>query len=784
MSNSASHRASRDLDREKASLLRSLPLKSEIFLPTSRIPLEEQISGLKRVKRLYESDLEKVHQPKLRELRNGLTGKKRCFLIGNGPSLNKTDLNLLKGEVTFAVNGFFLKSEDLNWTPTFYVVEDHLVAEDRAKQIQQFKGPIKFFPAYLAYCLPGQEDTIFYNHRPRKSFPNGFDFSLQADEVTFTGCTVIYSAMQLAAYLGFEEIYLIGVDADYEIPKNTKISHEYGTSVLDMKTDDPNHFHPDYFGKGFRWHDPQLNKMLQAYEEAYKVCKSVGIQIMNATVGGKLEVFPRVDFNALFTETQKNRTKLPRLLLVDFTRFGQSTATGELKQKYFSSWDDSNILHLYGEGGVDFGHSRGSSDDGKRYDLRSTIEQAKQFGPDIILYRPVADHRALHHLAMTLISGFEVPYVIWMMDDWPARQFSQDPALGAASDGHLKILCQNANACLAISEPMAGAFGARYGANFEVFHNGIIPDDWSGKAEGKGSRSPVKIRYSGALASDMVLRSMKEIADAVKELSKTFDLKFEIRCQSHWLEIARKEFGLCPEIEIETANLSVEDYRQWLKNADVLVVCNNFDKNSFEYIKYSFANKIPEYLASGQAVLAYGPKGASSMDFLSRCPGVTYVGTQDGDAIKGALEMLITDAKTRNKLARRSQKFAFQNLNFNQMKNSFEELMITKSLEPSKKLAYTPSSPNSTKRFYAAYLNMKKKKPYSSLLSSIRRYVLGWKGFVGIISPLLMISGVFLFNTASGLGLKILASGFIFTSQIALFGLIAHLAAHMENTKY
>ena len=33
-----------------------------------------------------------------------------------------------------------------------------------------------------------------------------------------------------------------------------------------MPSDDPNHFHPDYFGKGFRWHDPQVNKMIEAYQ--------------------------------------------------------------------------------------------------------------------------------------------------------------------------------------------------------------------------------------------------------------------------------------------------------------------------------------------------------------------------------------------------------------------------------------------------------------------------------------------------------------------------------------
>ena len=460
---------------EKAALIKSLPVRSDIFLPTSKIPLDKQISGLKVVKRLYDQDLKDIYGPQMRGLKNGLKNRKRCFLIGNGPSLNNTDLSLLKDEITFAVNGFFLKAKDLDWTPTFYVVEDHLVAEDRAEALQQFKGPIKFFPAYLGYCIQPADDVIFYNHRPRKSYPDGFDFSLKADEITYTGCTVIFSAMQLAAYLGFEEIYLIGVDASYELPKDVEISEDYGTSILDMQTDDPNHFHPDYFGKGFRWHDPQVSKMLDAYQEARKVCEPKGIEIINATIGGKLDVFKRANYKSLFSESQSENQSLPKILVMDFTRFGQGTATGEIKTKFFSSWNPSEICHIYGEGGENFGISHGNTAaNNKRLGYNSVLEHVREFKPDIILYRPVADHAPLHDLAMKIISELKLPYIIWMMDDWPSRQLEHNPVLGRRMHSDLQRLCQSANACFAISEAMAGAFGARYGAKFDVFHNGIL----------------------------------------------------------------------------------------------------------------------------------------------------------------------------------------------------------------------------------------------------------------------------------------------------------------------
>lgn len=303
------------LENEYHKIVSKLPTRAPIYLPTDKIDLEAKLEGIKNVRDIYSERFEKIYSPKIKKLREKYKGQKRCFIIGNGPSLNDTDLSLLKDEVTFAVNGFFLKADELNWTPTFYVVEDHLVAEDRKNEINKLKGSIKLFPVYLAYCLNEAKDTIFYNHRGRISYPHGFDFSTDASKITYTGCTVVYSCMQLAYYLGFESIYLIGVDASYDMPDDLQEGCSYGVGVLDMKSDDTNHFHPDYFGKGFRWHDPQVDKMVDAYEEAKKVLKKTSQRIYNATIGGKLEVFERRSFQQIFLDSENQSISDSKLQL-------------------------------------------------------------------------------------------------------------------------------------------------------------------------------------------------------------------------------------------------------------------------------------------------------------------------------------------------------------------------------------------------------------------------------------------------------------------------------------
>ena len=220
---------------------------------------------------------------------------KRAFLIGNGPSLNKIDLSLLQKEVTFGTNSIFLNKH--NFHPKYYIVEDVLVAEDRAQEISNYSTPeYKFFGNYLNYIIQDTNHTVwlnvFFRYDNYKNFPN---FSGNTLRGIWTGGTVSYLGMQLAYYMGIRELYLIGFDHSYSVPKDIKRDGNRLTS----QANDTNHFHPDYFGKGYRWHDPMVDRMEKSYLVAKKHYEYNGRKIYNATVGGKLEVFDRVRFDQL-----------------------------------------------------------------------------------------------------------------------------------------------------------------------------------------------------------------------------------------------------------------------------------------------------------------------------------------------------------------------------------------------------------------------------------------------------------------------------------------------------
>jgi hypothetical protein len=227
---------------------------------------------------------------------------RRCFILGNGPSLNKTDIGRLGSEVTFAVNSIFLMTETNGFRPTFYVVEDNLVFTENMQQIDAYEGVTKILPKAYAdklkcrdQCYGFDMDTSFYNKtNPRRhAVPQ---FNTTSAPTFFCGQSVTYINMQLAYYMGFTEVILLGMDFSYQKPS----THEQNGNHIRSHGDDPNHFHKNYFGAGKTWKDPRLGRVLRSYMRAKFEFESVGRKIVNATPGGELELFPRVAYDSLF----------------------------------------------------------------------------------------------------------------------------------------------------------------------------------------------------------------------------------------------------------------------------------------------------------------------------------------------------------------------------------------------------------------------------------------------------------------------------------------------------
>lgn len=262
-----------------------------IFVRQDRVDTFKEVLS-KYLKSVYQKrDIEILEgsNQRLLKYKNKHKGE-RCVIIGNGPSLNKMDLSFLKHEICFGTNRIYLGFDKWDFRPTYYVSVNKLVLDQSADQIRELSCP-KFLSDRGLCFLEPSENQIFI----KTSNYKGDFFSTDPQQGIKEGNTVTYVALQIAYYMGFETVILIGVDHNFTT-KGTPHKEVVSSS------EDPNHFHPDYFGKGAKWNLPDLEGSEQHYKLANVYFKADNRKIIDATLDGKCTIFPKKHYKDVFKE--------------------------------------------------------------------------------------------------------------------------------------------------------------------------------------------------------------------------------------------------------------------------------------------------------------------------------------------------------------------------------------------------------------------------------------------------------------------------------------------------
>ena len=233
---------------------------------------------------------------KLKTFKNKHNGE-RCFIIGNGPSLKHEDLNILKKEITFATHRIYNIFDQTDWRPTYYMGQDFVLLNKIQNEARKVEAQNKFFPVNVKWIHNfAIDDAIYYYLNSEEYYPNLPKFSTDVSRQIYEGYSVTYGAIQLAVYMGFKEIYLLGVDFNYSLTVDSqgkRINHE-GVK--------------DYFSKdnniGLKL--PNLENSLLGFRSARKFADENGVILKNATRGGKLEVFERIGLEDILNERNRD----------------------------------------------------------------------------------------------------------------------------------------------------------------------------------------------------------------------------------------------------------------------------------------------------------------------------------------------------------------------------------------------------------------------------------------------------------------------------------------------
>ena len=228
---------------------------------------------------------------KLKELKNKYSGE-RCFIIATGPSLTIDDLEKLENEYTFGMNSIIKLFDKTSFRPDFYGIQDRYVYGAMKNEIEKVSLKTAFCADQIEKYYNVPKNFIIFPYDEYYHLFNGklgeynAKFSDNAYNIVYDGYSITYSLIEIAVYMGFNEIYLLGCDCSY--PKGSK-SHIVESGFVDKNA----------------MKNPI--RMRVGYKCAKEYAENHDIKIYNATRGGELETFERVDLDEVLKNKNKNK---------------------------------------------------------------------------------------------------------------------------------------------------------------------------------------------------------------------------------------------------------------------------------------------------------------------------------------------------------------------------------------------------------------------------------------------------------------------------------------------
>lgn len=241
-----------------------------------------------------------MYGKKLKQFKDIHTGE-TCFIIGNGPSLKVEDLTkLYELKIpSFAFNRIFCIFDETPWRPTYYISQDENVTYGQLDKFKKLNLKCRFHPIRWKWYKDINIKDAYYYKTINSDKEDVLGFTKNISKEVFDSSTVAYTAFQLAYYMGFKRIYLIGFDQNYKVSldkdgnvvTNNEVKKDYfSDKYKNEKTDDlllPNLF--------------EMNKAFISVDYHVKN-GNIDLEVYNATRGGMLEVFPRVDLDDILKE--------------------------------------------------------------------------------------------------------------------------------------------------------------------------------------------------------------------------------------------------------------------------------------------------------------------------------------------------------------------------------------------------------------------------------------------------------------------------------------------------
>lgn len=633
---------------------------------------------------------------------------KRCFVMGNGPSLRDMDMSLLKDEITIGCNGIYRNFSEWGWHVNYLLFEDIEQTEIRRHDIHGIKGPIKVAGLHNAYAFKADEDTHFMNVRNldvdfmENLFPQ---FSKDFGHQVHLAGTVTYIGLQLAFHLGCDPVYLIGVDHDYgELPRlfppcKITITEDNIHLVRGL------HVKQDYYKVGDTIGVPAVEYMDAGYAKAREVYEAHGRSVINAGLNSALDTFEKTEFITLFTQPQKSTTEaMPKILFIshDAGLLGAQVSllniVGEFNRRY--GWgcrivirepNGTLIPRFEAEGET---HIFWPNPDAKQLGDHqiSLSKQIAAWNPDVVYSNTTSNGDVIDYLdldAPTVVHTHELEWYLSLLDEDRHRIFVEKT--------DLHIACSNAVKLNLIENHEIEAAG------IEIVYEAINFDDVQHKAaatEASAVRKQLGIPEEAILIGncgriderkgwDLFIDAAQKVIESAPEDTPVHFIWVGHGPNHQDLLEAAKSRGIADCVHAPGPQ---ENPFPYFKAMDVEAMCSRDDPFPLVVMESAFL---------GCPVIAFAPAGGAQ-EFIGEDCGI-IIPEISADGLATAILKLVNDADLRARLGQNAQARAAAEFDIKQVSPRIARILhqrlglpLPKKLQ-TKRTTPAPSKPQPTK---------------------------------------------------------------------------------------
>lgn len=210
----------------------------------------------------------------------------RCFIIATGPSLTLEDVNMIKDEYTIGENSLFKWYDKMGWIPTYYAMTDpnltsRIINNNENINFDGFAKEKCIFSSLNKKQVKCNKaifvDINWLDHVYNYGKSTRFKFNPDLKYGIYDYYSITQECIIYAIYMGFKEIYIIGADNNY-FGEKQHFAECHGETDLDYTmaklTQDANDM---------------------GYTYVKTIAEKYGVKIFNATRGGKVKCFDRVN---------------------------------------------------------------------------------------------------------------------------------------------------------------------------------------------------------------------------------------------------------------------------------------------------------------------------------------------------------------------------------------------------------------------------------------------------------------------------------------------------------